>query len=233
MTQDDIIEWIGPWCADRLESFDYFSDITVLSEDKGVIESDIERALSTLNEKAGKLGAVVIVYSPEESAGDPDMPGPESKISINVRVLETPILNRDTGSGGTGKPWSRIGRRVKSLLHHFDVGNRNELVYAGGERVIVDESTNGFDYKFSFSAYDGIRPKVATPSISGTISSVSISCVTPSSVIYYTTDGTYPSSANEDANLYSAPFTVDSGTEVRAAAYLDGYQGSNIRLLSF
>lgn len=75
---------------------------------------------------------------------------------------------------------------------------------------------------------------VATPVISGTTpfvgsTQVSISCETSGASIYYTTDGNDPTSSS---TLYSAPFTINATTTVKAIAVLNG-QTSNTASKAF
>ena len=79
--------------------------------------------------------------------------------------------------------------------------------------------------------------KVATPEISGTANfypstSVSISCSTDDAAIYYTTDGTAPTSAS---TLYEGAFTVnaDGTTTVKAIAVKDGMTDSDVAEQTF
>ncbi len=57
---------------------------------------------------------------------------------------------------------------------------------------------------------------------------LTISCNTPDSVIYYTTDETLPSKTNPNSIIYTAPITVDKTTKILAVAYADGYNRSSI-----
>jgi hypothetical protein len=57
---------------------------------------------------------------------------------------------------------------------------------------------------------------------------VTLACATAGAAIYYTVDGTYPSSKASNGTLYTAPFTAPSGSTVRAAAELSGYQQSQV-----
>jgi hypothetical protein len=51
-------------------------------------------------------------------------------------------------------------------------------------------------------------------------------------VIWYTTDGSYPSSANAAAIQYSAPFAQATAATIRAAAEKVNLQQSNVRELT-
>lgn len=224
--REDLLEWIGPWVAQRLEADAYFADIPVLVEDKGATDADIAQALGTINERSGKLGVVAIVNCPEERAGAADMPGPESLIIVPVTVLENPLFNRDATSGDTMKPWPRVGQRVKALLHHFNPGTGQVLYFDGGEREIND-AENGYTYRFRIVTGPDPLPKPFVPQISGPASAVQI-VSTPGAAIYFTTDGSYPREGGETSTLYTEPFEVEPGTLVTAASYLTNYQGSDI-----
>ena len=60
--------------------------------------------------------------------------------------------------------------------------------------------------------------------------SVSIADATPSASIYYTTDGSTPTTASQ---LYSGPFTISATTTVRAIATASGYTQSAQGLASY
>jgi hypothetical protein len=56
-----------------------------------------------------------------------------------------------------------------------------------------------------------------------------LACATAAAAIYYTLDGeTFPSGLETEATLYAAPFTVEPGDIVRAAAYKTGLHGSGV-----
>ena len=55
---------------------------------------------------------------------------------------------------------------------------------------------------------------------------VAITCTTPETAIYFTTDGTTPSLLN--GTLYSAPVAISTTTTLRAAAFRDGWLPSNV-----
>ena len=74
-------------------------------------------------------------------------------------------------------------------------------------------------------------PACETPIITFdyTTSNVSITCATPNSNIYYTTDGSTPTSSS---TLYSAPFSVSSSTTVKAIATKSGIISSAVAELA-
>ena len=78
---------------------------------------------------------------------------------------------------------------------------------------------------------------VATPSSPtptqfsmGQQTAVTLTCATEGATIYYTTDGSDPTTSS---TAYSAPFAVTSGTTVKAMAYMDGAQQSGIYTATF
>lgn len=80
----------------------------------------------------------------------------------------------------------------------------------------------------------GTASAVATPVISGTTpfegsTQVSINCETSGAQVYYTTDGSDPSTSS---TLYSDPFTINATTTVKAIAVLNG-ETSNVATKTF
>ena len=54
---------------------------------------------------------------------------------------------------------------------------------------------------------------------------VQITCDTPESSIYYTVNGIDPTTSD---NLYSSPFTVNSGVNIKAIGIKSGYSNSDV-----
>ena len=88
-------------------------------------------------------------------------------------------------------------------------------------------------------------PEIATADIGGGLVQVTLTDQQPGggSLIYYTTDGTFPGYGNTipgnpipsgqpfgggTAQVYAAPFNVPSGATVLFAAYIAGFTGSNV-----
>ncbi len=83
---------------------------------------------------------------------------------------------------------------------------------------------------------ESIVMNAATPSVSiaeGTYSNtqtVSLSCTTAGASIRYTLDGSTP---NSESTLYSTPITVDHSLILKAIAYKDGYEPSDILAVQY
>lgn len=234
----------------RLSADDYFADVLVLLNEKGILIDDIESAVKLFTAKAGKKGAAVIVDRPFREVRSPDASGPEFDLTIPVAVFEMPLLNRATG--GTGKTIEEITSKIMHLTHGWRSNPSLGQVYmdkdavtpvVGNDKIIVTEIQLRSRMRF-------VPPiRVAAPTFSGNASAVQISCNTPAATIYYTLDGTFPWSGNtaairfgitlitedgtiivtEDGNELNVanPFTVTAGTLIRAAAYADAHQGSD------
>jgi len=219
--------------AARLQADPYFTDIAVLIQRKGVTDSDIDVALSVLNERTGKIGACVVLLMPALAPESPNVPGPLYRIITTVQVIEQPLFN--LGTTGTGKSAEQISRRVRVLLHHFCNGFGAFYVCEGMEPIPVDTGKISYGVKFSRSAGDGPEPRVATPTLSAPATTaptnVTIACATAGATIWYTTDGSYPSSANAAAIQYAAPISITVATTVRAAAEKLGLLQSNVSQL--
>ncbi len=80
-----------------------------------------------------------------------------------------------------------------------------------------------------------VKERCATPVINfqdnGDSALTTITCATPGATIYYTTDGTVPSSTN--GHLYTGPFEVPGNTTVAAIAYCTGYYDSDVASSTF
>lgn len=214
--------------AARLAADPFFSDIKILTERKGVVASDIERALGTMNSQGGKVGAVCIVLMPEVETPRGEEPGPGMELLLDVQVLEKPLIN--LSSSGTGKTAEEIAMRVTRLLHRFWAGNYGGMLNAKGIQANgVEDGVKSYTVRLGL--FTGLDPAltVMTPAIHATGSlptvTVALTCGTPGATIRYTTDGSYPGAT---ATAYTTPFAIASATTVRAVAYLAGQQASDL-----
>ncbi len=96
---------------------------------------------------------------------------------------------------------------------------------------MTGSNASNYNFFLDIFATTGGTPLCATPAItpeSGTyyeVQSVEISCSTEGATIYYTTDGTEPTSGSA---VYSAPITVTEDMTIKAIAMKEGYDSSSV-----
>jgi hypothetical protein len=154
-------------------------------------------------------------------------------------VLELPTVNRNVQTGGTGITGDECALLLLQVLHHFGIEGLCTQFYPDPQRPWSE--SNDFR-KLGYKAID-ITLRTAIPLED--ITQCTLPAITEEALevtlagdaedtIYYTTDGSFPGSANKPgadsagAVEYAAPFTVASGTTVRWAAYRSGRRGSDI-----
>jgi hypothetical protein len=118
------------------------------------------------------------------------------------------------------------------------------MASAGAIANYVNSSDNGWPARgalcASKAAYNfiapGSQPTAATPGISpngGSLTgaqTVALSCATPGSTMYYTLDGSTPTTSS---TLYAGPFAVGVSLTVKAIAVAGGYQPSAVASAAF
>ena len=125
-------------------------------------------------------------------------------------------------------------------------GELSEITKSGDDSIggaliymmAKDKAGNESEYVFANVTYedDSTTVKVETPVISpngGTFTgtkSVTISTTTDGASIYYTTDGTEPTS---ESTLYDGAFTISADTTVKAVAIKDGMTDSDVATAEF
>lgn len=212
---------------------DFFADIKLLQEEKGVTEADIDLALGTLTATGGKLGACAVVLAPVLTSKNPNAPSPMYDIEFAVQVIEQPLLNRS--DSGTGKTCTAMAQRVRQLFHHFYSGAKTIYRFSRMELIPQDPGRTSYGVTFARESGDPHLPRVATPqaAASGTNPiTLTLTCATAGAAIYYTLDGSYPSARNAAAILYAAPFEVADPGIVCIGAQAPGYLPSSLNQLT-
>ena len=102
--------------------------------------------------------------------------------------------------------------------------------------VWVESGDEEFAFDYIQLSTAGGTPTCATPTFDpaggnyNTTQSVEITCDTPSSTIYYTTDGSDPDNTD---TVYSSAISVSSTTTIKAIAYATGYDPSSIATATY
>jgi hypothetical protein len=212
--QDDI--------AGRLAADEFFAHIPVGAQHKGVIADDIAQALQTLAGDGTEAGAGVIVMMPSRTVPHPNIPGPSYDLTITIRAMEIPFINR--AEGGTNRTATAISLRIEHLLHQLTLSG----VVLTAQRVGGLQDADGgvacdVDISFRYGLPAALR--VQAPGIALAGSLLTLSCATSGATIRYTLDGSYP---GLDAEAYSVPVTLTDGQTIRAVAAKAGMQESAI-----
>jgi hypothetical protein len=156
-----------------------------------------------------------------------------------------PVISANGNSNGI--LWindnSSFGSLCCQILYAFDASNLGKMLYSsnqaansrdvpgGAVKFTAPVVANGKVYVGSQGKVSAFGTLAAMPVFSpkaGTYTaaqSVTITDATPGGVIYYTTDGTTPTTAS---NLYSGPVTVSSTQTLKAMAAASGYGNSAV-----
>lgn len=228
IAQDNILEDVKLDLVARLEADAFFSDVHVLYQNEGDLDTDRKNALAGRTSKSGRKGAAVIIHSVDVAEVSGQGPVPQMKLSALIECAETRKLNHS--AAGTGKTAAEISARVVQLLnhytpHHLCLGSWH-LPSAPVQELSLLDGMVGFAVELNNHAHFQAVPKVATPEAAAGGTSLTLACATAGAAIHYTTDGSYPSSANRAA-LYSSPITVAPGDEITFIARLADHNDSD------
>lgn len=212
--QDDI--------AGRLAADEFFAHIPVGAQHKGVIADDIAQALQALAGDGTEAGAGVIVMMPSRTVPHPNIPGPAYDLTITIRAMEIPFINR--AEGGTNRTATAISLRIEHLLHQLTLsGVVLTAQRVGGLQDAAGGVASDVDISFRYGLPAANRVQAPSMTLAGSL--VTLSSATSGATIRYTTDGSYPGLT---AAAYTAPFAAASGTTIRAVAYAAGRQASDL-----
>jgi hypothetical protein len=220
----------------RLEADTEFADVTVLTERKGDIESEIARALSTLTAKGGKMGVCAIVMAPLANVSNRNLPGPYlDPVNLVIHVEEAVTIN--TGASGTNRAASDVAERALALLHRWTPDGFPRPLLAESAAIVAAEPAVGdLAYRVRLSWAVGVSvtlSTVATPTFSSDTGgfvcpvTVTLACATAGSTIYYTLDNSTPTVGG--GTLYTAPIAfTETACQIRAIAVRPGWLNSAI-----
>jgi hypothetical protein len=218
--QDDV--------AQIIKAETYFTGVNVLTLRKADITSEINRSLGFYGSSSAvvagvdKLGVCIIIMP---VVGSPDArarttPGYPLTMNIVARILENPLINDDT-TWGFGKRVGDIAIKLRETLSY----TQSEAVFSplvedAPFYVPVEDPFAPVAYECRWlchSVRTTSKSRVLQPKITLAGSDITITCATTGASIYYSTDGSVPSSSS--GTLYASSFAVATGLTVRARAY--------------
>jgi hypothetical protein len=145
-------------------------------------------------------------------------------------AIASPVTFYDNGSVVGTAPLSANGTLASLSLSGVTAGTH---VYTAG---YSDSNYPAYTFGNVTTSISGTEPTVATPTIApvaGSYSSsqtLTITSATSGATIYYTTNGTTPTTAS---TLYSAPFTLSSSATVKAIAVKTDFNTSAVATSSY
>jgi hypothetical protein len=200
------ITTIQNFIYNRIKNSSFFNTVAVLNTNKGVTENDVLTALNSSLYTNNKAGVCVIVLDPVKEIKSPNLPNPTYDVTFTIRTIVDPVINSDT-TYGANKDVQLISLELDRLLHHTRI-LEGLLFASGSEPTQFDDGKIMIENTYTIANSSiPVQAKVKTPTISyNTLDGkATLSCITDGVAIYYSTDGSYPST------LYSAPFTASSG----------------------
>ena len=216
----------------RLLGDESLATVPVLIDDEATMESREAVDRGPRNYRDDRwTGACVVVASVAVVGVDTgNTPSPVLDVAVVLEVLEDVLINE--GDSGTGMNAGQLVARVVQSLHMTHINDRFtglQLPETGAvaELLTDDAGLRGYAVRFegsgaAFNTVATVNP--VTASVAAGL--MTLSCTTSGAAIYYTTDGSYPGPGNAEADLYSEPFAVTSGTMVRTAATKAGMNPS-------
>jgi hypothetical protein len=149
-------------------------------------------------------------------------------------VLEHPTLN--AGSIGTGKSAEEISVELVDLFHFASYSGAEQVARAAPATIVPDLSFEGMvGYEVRIVTFVDLDQPLRAglplidPDEGAHPQSVTLASGTAGADLWYTQDGSYPSSQNATALKYSGtPVAIAAACKLRAAAEKSGQQPSSV-----
>ena len=221
--QDDLLA--------KLLSEPELQHVTVVEHTKLLTGSETQVAAVWMQSRNDKLGTAIVVAAPwfENEAAATAMTKVLLVMPLWVICHPDTALATAAGSGVSAEAAVLTARRllrgwaVEGVGSFFTEGRSFEQFQPPANLDVV-----GYQLLLKCTLLQADCARVAVPTFSQSGSTVTLACVTASSTIYYTLDGSFPGPGNSAALTYASPFTVTSGQTVRAAAYHATLSGSPV-----
>lgn len=205
---------IRDFVRDEIQATDTFAEVTILSEDRGVISSEVARGLATLN-------LFVVVMTPRTNNARSDTRQTYLDVDVTIQVGEVATLNQ------SGVRASDAAEHILALLQHKQQAGVFESLTPKNPPIAqlpippqLRSLTSLYQVNLTTSGGFVRTPaisKVAEPVITATNpAAITIACSTPGANVFYTTNESTPNPHN--GTLYTGAFAATSGATVRARA---------------
>lgn len=214
--------------------------VNIVLERQFLLDSTVELDAIWQTVRNERSGTGILIEMPVIDGPANQSPGPKQNLRLNFVCLQNgdAAFTPETGSGLSAEHLTQL---VLDTLHMQELQGIGTL-YAEDRAVEAAR-----DYEFVNAYRVGLRLRTAQASqtnrtapvtITNNSGTVTLACATSGAAIYFTTDGSFPDAAathpitgdaiNPASTLYTAPFAVNVGDVVRAAAYLAGYNAGQI-----
>lgn len=219
--------------ANALLSTATLNTINIVQYRKLRMESEIDKSVIWNGGRNGRAGCGILVQMPAIDIRHPNLPGPEGFLQLTISVAEEPNVNM-TPEVGTMLSAEEVCDTVLDTLHNYQVAGVGNL-FAEGSAVKPNESWPdgllGYDCTFTVRSPRNQTLRTTPPADDFTDNILTLTCVDPNAVLYYTLDGSYPGPGNPSALVYSAPVNINNVRDVHFASLAPGKLISHVQEL--
>ena len=231
-----------------LMSAPQLATVNIVEERQFIVAQEVQMDAVWQTVRKGKSGNGILIEEPDVISDSPNVSGPVQSVELSFVCFQ----NGDAAftSMGSGLFASEMEQFILDILHqqcftrwgtitvqrNFSSPARD---YPGinARRVKLIVTPKGTPQ----------TPRTAIVTVTMAGGNATLACATAGASIYYTLDGSFPSNPavaipplsvtdatptgsplNPNSTLYTAPFAAPSGTLIRAAAWLAGYNAGQI-----
>lgn len=219
---------------DYLYTDEFFRPIAIITEDKGDITADLDKALrGILPGPTGKIGLSIFIQTCSGGGPIANTPAAYNLSGKTIFVVaEMPTINR--GARGTLEYGLVVAETLIAVMKNFSSGEEPNCHY-WDEGVVLsapeyDLETGLVLHVVTMHMHGGNLDSTAvvkTPEIESTVDGTfSLTCDTVGATMFYTIDGTRPTNTN--GTRYEGGDVVAGEVTVRARGYFPGMRASLI-----